>query len=111
MTLRPYESIKPGDVFLNLKRFSMLRVKRVDPAGVWADYVSWRPDGTRGSNLGKVRLKALTMLPYLKCDEVRVYAAGQCFQFPVEPKEAHGIIRQLDPYTYEEITGEEAPRG
>ena len=87
-------SIRPGDCFFNLKRFSCLRVKRVyechvqgvgcPPGGhkVWyAEAMTWRPDGSKGSNLVKVRLDSLTKMPYWPMEAVRVYAGGKSFEF------------------------------
>lgn len=96
-------TIKPGDCFYNVRRFSCLRVKRVyqahvqgvgcPPEGhkVWyADAITWRPDGTKGSNLVKVRLDSLTKLPYWRMEAVRVYAGGQAFEFELgEKRELH----------------------
>lgn len=86
--------IRPGDCFFNLKRFSCLRVKRVyecrvqgvgcPPGGhkVWyADAITWRPDGSKGSNLIKVRLDSLTKTPYQPMHQVLIYAGREQFVF------------------------------
>lgn len=85
MILRGPEEIKKGDIFYNVKRSSMLRVVSVH--GEWADYLSWRPDGTRGSNRGKVKIKSLTLLPYFRAESVHVYTKGGSFGFGLTPEE------------------------
>lgn len=105
--------IKPGDCFFNVKRFSCLRVKRAYechvqgvgcPKGghkIWyADAMTWRPDGSKGSNLVKVRLDSLTKLPYWRMEAVRVYAGGMSFEFELEPAP---ICPQIDQSLVEEI--------
>lgn len=86
--------IKPGDCFFNVKRFSCLRVKRVyechvqgvgcPPGGhkVWyAEAITWRPDGSKGSNLVKIRLDSLTKTPYWRMVATRVYTEHSSFEF------------------------------
>ena len=69
MILRGPEEIKVGDCFFNSRTLGMLRVRAVH--GEWADYLSWRPDGTRASNKGKVKVKNLTLLPYFRVKTVK----------------------------------------
>jgi len=81
-------SIKPGDCFFNVKRFSCLRVKRVGDK--WADAITWRPDGSKGSNIVKVRLDSLTKVPYWRMVATRVYTEHSSFEFEVgEKREYH----------------------
>ena len=94
--------IKPGDCFFNLKRFSCLRVKRVGNG--YADAVTWRPDGSKGSNIVKVRLESLTKLHYWRMEAVRVYAGGKSFEF--ELTEPAPICPQIDQSLVEEIEEE-----
>jgi hypothetical protein len=84
MILRGPEEIKVGDVFYNVQRSSMLRVRAVH--GEWADYLSWRPDGTRASNKGKVKVKNLTLLPYFRVKTVNVYTDNGSFGFGLSPE-------------------------
>jgi hypothetical protein len=110
--------IKPGDCFFNVARFSCLRVKRVyeahvqgvgcPPEGhkVWyADAMTWRPDGSKGSNLVKVRLDSLTKTPYWRMEAVRVYAGGKSFEFELTDK-PEPICPQIDQSLVEEIESE-----
>jgi hypothetical protein len=62
-----------------VKRNSLLRVRQIH--GENAQYISWRPDGTRGSQIGRVKVKSLTLLPYFKAQAVHVYTAGGSFGF------------------------------
>jgi hypothetical protein len=78
------QHVKVGDCFFNSRTLGMLRVRAVH--GEWADYLSWRPDGTRASNKGKVKVKNLTLLPYFRAESVTVCAAGQQFGFGLTPE-------------------------
>jgi hypothetical protein len=86
MKLRESVKIKPGDVFFNVIRMSLLKVRAVGPE--WAQYISWRPDGVRGSQIGKVRVTALTKTPYFKAQAVHVYTAGGSFGFGLTAENA-----------------------
>lgn len=80
--------IKPGDCFFNVARFSCLRV--IHNHGEWCDALTWRPNGTRGSNRVKVHTKNLLLTPYWRMEATRVYAGGQSFEFEVgEKRELH----------------------
>lgn len=94
--------IKPGDCFFNLKRFSCLRVKHVGDK--WADAITWRPDGNKGSSRIKVKLDSLTKLPYWRMEAVRVYAGGKSFEF--ELTDSAPICPQIDQSLVEEIDSE-----
>ena len=72
MKLREADEIKVGDCFFNVRRNAMLRIKHI--SGEDARYVSWRPDGTRGSQIGRVKLKNLTRLPYFRAAAIQVYS-------------------------------------
>ena len=95
--------IKPGDCFFNVARFSCLRVKSVGDK--WADAMTWRPNGTRGSNIVKVRLDSLTKLPYWRMEAVRVYAGGKSFEFELTDT-PEPIVPQIDQSLVEEIESE-----
>ncbi len=84
MILRGPEEIKVGDCFFNSRTLGMLRVRAVH--GEWADYLSWRPDGTRASNKGKVKVKNLTLLPYFRVKTVNVYTDNGSFGFGLTPE-------------------------
>jgi len=97
-TGHPQRSIKAGDCFFNLRKFSCLRIKRVYEAHIsgigyppegckawYADAVTWRPDGSKGSNIVKVRLDSLTKLPYSRIQATRVYCTAGSFEFDVSP--------------------------
>lgn len=89
-------TIKPGDCFFNVKRFSCLRVKRVyeahvegigcPPGGqkVWyADAMTWRPDGCKRSNDVRVRLDSLTRHPYQPMRLVGIYTTSDYHEMDV----------------------------
>ena len=80
--------IKPGDCFLNVRTLSCLRVRRV--SGEHADYMSWRPDGSRQTVLGRVKLASLRLLPYWRMEAVRVFAGGQSFEWAFDEPEVQG---------------------
>jgi hypothetical protein len=84
MKLRDADQVKVGDVFINCLRFNMLRVRAI--SGDDVRYLSWRPDGTRISQVGRMKLASLTKLPYIKAQTVTVYAAGQRFGFGLTPE-------------------------
>lgn len=74
-------TVSQGDCFFNLKRFSCLRVIHV--RNDRCDAITWRPDGSRGSNRVTIRTENLFKSPYLPMDAVRVYAGGKSFEFEV----------------------------
>ena len=101
LKLREPEAIKPGSVFFNCERDSMLRVIRVydcwcsgygiPGAGRMekqAHYITWRPDGSKQQSKGSMKLASLTRLPYFEVNAVHVYCAGgQSFGFGLTPED------------------------
>ena len=52
----------------------------------WDDAITWRPNGSKGSNIVKVRLDSLTKVPYWRMVATRVYTEHSSFEFEVGEK-------------------------